>query len=442
MKTTLAYFDIFPKIFHAHRTGTIRITGRGLHAAFAEGVPYELTVIPMNETNLNEPERPYKVYELLPQGGTLSFSHDFGDEGRYVLLVKPKDRKLSRPPQRMRWPAYLKPQQFYVYALDEDLFRLRPYRGDMHVHSFRSDGAESPAVTAADYRRAGFDFLAITDHEQYGPSLEAIEAFKGVPIDLCLFPGEEVHPPGDNTHYVHFAGAYSVNDIFRNEAGRYEGEIAEIAKTLELPQGIKPLKYASCLWVCGEIKKAGGMSIMVHPHWIQDNAYHVSEKMCVYMLKNAPFDAFELTSGQRQAENQMQISLWQQLRAEGCSIPVVGSSDSHSTEAPFTWFNVSKMAVLAEDCGKDGIIRAVRNKQVVVMEQYPGEALPRLYGEYRYTAFVLFLLEEYFPLHDELCFEEGRLMKEYACGGTEAAALLGALRGRCGALMGKCWDGG
>ncbi|MDR3161790.1 MAG: hypothetical protein LBU28_09270 [Spirochaetaceae bacterium] len=395
----------------------------------------------MNETNLNETERPYRVYELAPKGGSLEFSHEFGDEGRYALRIKPKRELPPSPPRRQRWPAYLVPQTLYVYALEEDLFRLRPYRGDMHVHSFRSDGAESPGVVVSDYRRAGFDFLALTDHEQYDPSLEAIDAFKGVPIDLCLFPGEEVHPPGDSTHYVHFAGAYSINDIFRNEPGRYEREIAETAKAFELPQGINPLKYASCLWVCGEINKAGGLSIMVHPHWIQEDAYHIPEKMCIYMLRNAPFDAFELTSGHSQAENQMQISLWQQLRAEGCVIPVVGSSDSHSTEAPVTWFNVSKMAVLAEDCGKDGIMDAVRNRQVVVMEQYPGEVLPRLYGEYRYTAFALFLLEEYFPLHDELCFEEGRLMKEYVCGDRGAAELLAVLRGRCGALMRKCWDG-
>jgi hypothetical protein len=438
VKTTLAYFNVFPKIFRSHGSGVVTIAPRGLHAFFEDG-PYEVTVVPLNESNLNEPERPYPVYEIMPSEGRLVFSHDFGDEGRYALLVKPKDGAMpSRP--RQGNPAYLKPQKFYVYALDEDLFRLRPYRGDMHVHSFRSDGAESPAVVVSSYRRAGFDFLALTDHRQIAPSLEAIDTFKGVPIDLCIFPGEEVHPPADNTHYVHFAGDYSINDIFRNEPGRYEREVSELAKTLELPRGINPIKYASCLWVCREIKKAGGMSIMVHPHWIQDDAYHVPEKMCVYMLKNVPFDAFELTSGQTQAENQMQISLWQQLRAEGRSVPVVGSSDSHGTEQPGGWFNISKMAVFAENCGRDSIIGAVRDRRVVVMEQYSGEDLPRLYGEYRYTAFALFLLEEYFPLHDDLCVEEGRLMKEYSGGDKGAAASLGLLQGRCGALMRKCWD--
>ena len=28
-------------------------------------------------------------------------------------------------------------------------------------------------------------------------------------------------------------------------------------------------------------------------------------------------------------------------------------------------------------------------------------------------------MENYFPLHDELCYEEGRAMKEYYCGDRE-----------------------
>jgi hypothetical protein len=393
----------------------------------------------MRGTVLNEEGVSYAEYQVLPQDGTLSFAHTFGEEGPYLLRVRPKDPGSPHAPQRKRWPPYLEPQKFQVYAVEEDLFSLRPWRGDMHVHSFRSDGKESPAVVASEYRKAGFDFLALTDHEQYEPSLEAIKAFEDAPIDLKLFPGEEVHPPGDNTHYVSFAGNYSVNAVFREEKGRYQRETEEIAKNLEVPADINRFKYASCLWVCGEIKKAEGLSIMVHPHWIQEDAFHVREKMCVYMLKNAPFDAFELTSGQTQVENQLQTSLWQQLRAEGYSVPVVGSSDSHGTETPVTWFNVSKMLVLAKRCDKESIIGAVRNRQVVVLEQYAGENFPRLYGEYRYVAYTLFLLTEYFPLHDELCFEEGRLMKEYAAGDSDTLPLLKAMQGRCAALMKKCW---
>lgn len=40
----------------------------------------------------------------------------------------------------------------------------RFWRGNLHTHSNASDGALSPAETAAVYRDAGYDFVAITDH--------------------------------------------------------------------------------------------------------------------------------------------------------------------------------------------------------------------------------------------------------------------------------------
>ena len=48
--------------------------------------------------------------------------------------------------------------------------------------------------------------------------------------------------------------------------------------------------------------------------------------------------------------------------------------------------------------------------------------------------FACFLLQNFFPLHDELCFEEGRLMKQYAVGTPaeqeDAKRLLTAIHGR------------
>ena len=46
----------------------------------------------------------------------------------------------------------------------------RFFRGSLHCHSDRSDGALAPAELARAYRAAGYDFVAITDHfeERYG----------------------------------------------------------------------------------------------------------------------------------------------------------------------------------------------------------------------------------------------------------------------------------
>jgi len=40
----------------------------------------------------------------------------------------------------------------------------RFFKGNLHTHSTRSDGARAPAAVCALYRDAGYDFLALTDH--------------------------------------------------------------------------------------------------------------------------------------------------------------------------------------------------------------------------------------------------------------------------------------
>ena len=53
-----------------------------------------------------------------------------------------------------------------LYALEDDLFALTAYKGDTHLHSCRSDGVGTPFEVACAYRRAGFDFICLTDHHR------------------------------------------------------------------------------------------------------------------------------------------------------------------------------------------------------------------------------------------------------------------------------------
>ena len=65
----------------------------------------------------------------------------------------------------------------------------------------------------------------------------------------------------------------------------------------------------------------------------------------------------------------------------------------------------------------------------------------RLVGEMRFIRYGAWLLRHYFPLHDELCFEEGRLMKQYITGTpeerAEAEKLLRGVYGRTKKLLKK-----
>ena len=38
------------------------------------------------------------------------------------------------------------------------------YRGNLHTHSLRSDGARTVEQVVSDYRARGYDFVSLTDH--------------------------------------------------------------------------------------------------------------------------------------------------------------------------------------------------------------------------------------------------------------------------------------
>ncbi|MFG1892213.1 PHP domain-containing protein [Micromonospora sp. NPDC049051] len=71
----------------------------------------------------------------------------------------------------------------------------RFWRGNLHTHSDRSDGALPPEEITRRYQEAGYDFLAITDHfrAKYGFPLTDTQALRTRGFTTLL--GAELHPP-------------------------------------------------------------------------------------------------------------------------------------------------------------------------------------------------------------------------------------------------------
>ncbi len=69
----------------------------------------------------------------------------------------------------------------------------RFFKGNLHTHSTRSDGAHDPAMVCALYRDAGYDFLALTDHfmARYGFPVTDTRPFRTNRFTTIL--GAEVH---------------------------------------------------------------------------------------------------------------------------------------------------------------------------------------------------------------------------------------------------------
>jgi uncharacterized protein (TIGR03437 family) len=74
------------------------------------------------------------------------------------------------------------------------VLRANVYKGQMHAHSTRSDGTQDPATVVAAYRDAGYDFMALTDHDTPGPD-------PGVP-GILFIPGMEQEPNGNHLNRI------------------------------------------------------------------------------------------------------------------------------------------------------------------------------------------------------------------------------------------------
>lgn len=425
-----ADYFVFPSVVLANMPATIRILPRGDHATFEEGVCYTIQLIPMECFNvpycLDHFEAEYETRTAFAHEGSLSFSYTFLEEQEWSIAVFP-----SQSPEKRKL--------FHVFAVEEDLYRRTPYRGDLHTHSNRSDGSEAPAIVAANYRKAGFDFLAITDHHRYRPSLEAINAFQEIPTGLRLFPGEEVHVPGNYVHMVNFGGNFSVNELFEADPDKCWNEVKQLAAELNVPKNINSLEYAWRVWVVSHIRQGNGLAILAHPFWTWCDEYNMQTKLTRYMLKTGCYDAFELLGGLEDRENNLQIALYADARSEGCKIPIVGSSDSHGTEPPI-YFGSNCTVVLVDGMlNQDTLSQSILNHYSVAVGMRDWKPV-RVYGIFRMVKYVQFLLEHYFPRHDELCVEEGILMKDYVCGDATAKERLTCLPDRIEAFR-DCFFG-
>ena len=432
-------YYMFPRIVNAGKIGNIAIYPRARHASFPEGTKIKIHITPMEHT-LERPDGEPAVYpwaEAVFKDGAIRFRYFFESEQEYRLSFT-RDWNNG---MNTRHGEYT----LSVYAVGGDLYAMRPYRGDLHVHTDQSDGRECPETVVANYRSYGYDFMALTDHHRMYPSQEAIDYYKNIPTGICLFTGEEVHTPGTHVHIINFGGTQSVNQWADANPEEYEKQIRDMeARLPQLDAGVDRMQYAACRVIFDKIRACGGLGIFAHPHWIA-HAYHVRDDMTWQLFKDCPFDAFELLGGQSCMENNMQTLIYAQARAQGMRFPVVGSSDSHCSSNTSIYPDRSVLEestiVLSPDCEKESILTSIRNFRSVAVEQYAGEATPRVYGEYRLAKYVIFLLREVFPQHDELCAIEGGLMRLAVGGDESAAGLLAQFKDKAGAYMRRCFSG-
>ncbi|MBR5230692.1 MAG: CehA/McbA family metallohydrolase [Clostridia bacterium] len=419
MLPTPRNYAVWPAVVLAGKETHMTIIAEERAFLAFEDVEYTLKIVPINgdETDYYDAPVTHRYLTFRGHNGALEFDYTFEEEMEYRLQLY-RDETLL--------------EDMRVYALEEDLYALTPLRGDLHGHSYRSDGRRDPAALAGHYREQGYDFFALTDHNRFYPGGEIDEAYEGVDTGFARVRGEEVHAPGCMAHIVHVGGKRSVAAQYVNDKETYEKQLAECET--RVPENVPEVyrkRYACLMWVSERIHEAGGLAIFAHPFWrpAKSMVNNVQEPFAKLLLKSGMFDAYEVVGGVGQVNNNLSLNLWNDMRAEGVKIPAVASSDVHKiTEAAS--FPHHFTVCFAEKNENDAIASAVKNGLCVAVEAMGDEyrRCYRCYGSLRLVNYAHFLLANYFAPMQRLCQGTGVMMRAYAMEECDKAVIEGMTR--------------
>lgn len=403
MKKELRSYCVNPGVVCAGKISAVSVTPLDAGLYFSQSAEYGVFILPLTRRRNLPALTPDFICK--GNGGILSFEYLFDNEEEYFIKIYPiTDGVCGNLIVRLS-----------IYAVMPDLFSLRPLKGDLHMHTIRSDGKEEPGILAANYRTCGFDFIAITDHHRYFPSLEAQDIFGNFKSGLTILNGEEVHTPGSSVHIVHVGGKYSVAEKYVKDSEKYISDTEQIEKDLPEVQYKKELALAT--WASQNIREAEGIAIFPHPYWIP-NVYNVPDELTETLLKIGLFDAYELIGGMvANGGNNLSAVKYSDLREKGLKIPVVSSSDSHGTVG-YPRFNEFYTVVFAQENSRDEILKAVKSGLCTAIETVnsTNDGEYKAYGSYRLVSYARYLLDYYFSQYAQVCASEGKFIRDYLLG--------------------------
>ena len=159
MKSDLRQYDIHPLVFPVNQPVTITVKRLADEEAFCG--EYDI-MVQCRLTGCGADALPgnpiTRMTVKADENGLLHIPYTALSESEHAVGIG----------KNGNWETYL-----WVYAVYDDLASRYPFRGDFHTHTCRSDGKDTPAFHCANYRRRGYDFIAVTDHGRYYPSLSS-----------------------------------------------------------------------------------------------------------------------------------------------------------------------------------------------------------------------------------------------------------------------------
>ena len=437
MGRELLKYHITPRVVKADCMQTVTVTGLDGSSRFYDDCEYFARVYPLDAYNFVK-DRAFPAGNDIPEicctceNGVVSFPYFFTGEQEWSVQVYRKETEKHRNPMynhhEKEWKHLidrpLTGVRFALYSLREDLYERKPLKGDLHIHSDYTDGDETPEMTAALYREAGYDFIGITDHHSIVPSLTAIKCFRDIPTSFKIYPGEEVHNGYKGYfHTVNFNCRESVCEKILNQREQVEREIDVLEAELEIPEGLDRREMAWRKWIHEEIHKTGGISILPHPYVVIGGVYNIQTKVCRAVFEQGLCDVFEVLGGGKSDRNRRQAALYMETLANGIDLPVVGSNDTHHPMLGHSYNSFDHAFTIAFAHGADAVTEAVLNRYSVAVDNTVISE-KTVYGRQRLVNYAYFLIENYYDTHDKLCSDIGSAILRFVFGDRSQTELI------------------
>ncbi len=415
-----SYVTVTPRILHANRVQRVEIAPKFDFIRFNGA--YTVSVFPRYRFRYDAGRGGayYEPFRCTAEHGRLSFEYSFGSEQEYIIQVKPDQGG----------GINTRVVETSVYALEDDLYGLRVLKGDLHLHTTFSDGVESPEHRAMQARKAGFDFLAITDHNTYSGSVHLIEKMRACPNNMVFLRGEEVHATGCPVHILSLGASEAIAPKVTKPDAERSARLQAIAEQYQdtLDADVDRHAFAAAQDVFQKIREAGGMSVLCHIYWdAVDGGQHrrmgAPEQLIDALVRNRLFDAFEITSGAPAFDlkaNYLQEIYYRENLPP--NFPIIGITDSHSTLPAVSIFGQNYTIAFVEAQTEEGILEAIRNGRSVSVDGVGSNVI--CHGSLRLSKYAAFLREKYFPAHDEAVELEAELMLKILLGKLEYVSIL------------------
>jgi hypothetical protein len=194
--------------------------------------------------------------------------------------------------------------------------------GDIHMHTTNSDGSYATADVIEYCRRAGLDFMALTDHNNTEQNGEI-----GKPAGITVIPGME---------YTNYRG--HANFLFPGLGVDFDAD---------------PLSAdaAEMLTVFRRAKELGALISLNHPH-CNDCPWELG-------FDEPPYDLVEVWNGPMKPSEVRAVEWWHETLASGRRVAAVGGSDTHKID-PFRVYGSPTTFAYADSRSVLDILSALR----------------------------------------------------------------------------------